>query len=148
MGARTLSQWDQEDIQEALLGRRIVAVELRDFRESAEGWERPDGARWGDQIQGRLTLDDGTVLWVAPNEGCGGCTSGRYGLTSLGAVDNVITAVRVAQTEHPDDPEDDGKHSYRIYVVADAEAINVLQVDGDDGNGYYGTGYELIVVAP
>ena len=35
-----------------------------------------------------------------------------------------------------------------ISEEADAVEINAVQIDGDDGNGYYGTGYQLIVVRP
>ncbi len=33
-------------------------------------------------------------------------------------------------------------------MVADAAEINAVQIDGNDGNGYHGTGYELVVVLP
>ncbi len=61
-------------------------------------------------------------------------------------VDNAITDVRVvAETQEGDYEE---AKSYRIYVLADAVEINAVQIDGDDGNGYYGSGYELFVVRP
>lgn len=62
-------------------------------------------------------------------------------------MDNIITSVRLdSETDLGEYGE--GPTSYRIYVVADAVEINALQIDGDDGNGYYGTGYELIVIPP
>ena len=36
-------------------------------------------------------------------------------------------------------------YSYSIFVLAEDNRIKVLQVDGDDGNGYYGTGYRILV---
>ena len=35
--------------------------------------------------------------------------------------------------------------SYKIFVYAENQKLKLLQVDGDDGNGYYGTGYSIIV---
>lgn len=136
---KTLKQNDAEGISVLLTGRRIVAVE--------EGYfDRPD-REWGDTPTGKLTLDDGTEVLVAPNQGGCSCSAGDYHLKSLAACDNVITDVKLAA--EPIGEEDWGtKQSYRIYVVADATEINVVQIDGDDGNGYYGTGYELIVVLP
>jgi hypothetical protein len=134
---KTLHQYDTDQISALLTGRRIVAVEQGEFK-------RPDQS-WGNQATGKLSLDDGTHIFVAPNEGCGGCSSGWYALASLASVANVITAVRV--DDETAEPGGD-VHKYRIYVVADAVEINALQVNGDDGNGYYGTGYELIVVLP
>jgi hypothetical protein len=37
-------------------------------------------------------------------------------------------------------------HVYRLFVYAANDRINVLSVEGDDGNGYYGTGFTLTVV--
>lgn len=131
----TLDQDDETKIQELLLGRRIVSAEAGCF-------PLPDDV-WGDAATGKLTLDDGTVVYVAPNQGGCACDAGDYELEHLASVDNVITDVRLARENGDswDDPT-----SYRIYVVADAVEINAVQVDGDDGNGYYGTGYELFVV--
>lgn len=39
---------------------------------------------------------------------------------------------------------DDG-YSYKIFVYAEDKRIKILQVDGSDGNGYYGTGYSILV---
>lgn len=136
---KTLKQYEAEEIGALLTGRRIVAAEEGHF-------DRPD-REWGDTPTGKLTLDDGTEVLVVPNEGGCSCSAGDYYLKSLAACDNVITSVRLVA--EPIGEEDWAtKQSYRIYVVADAEEINVVQIDGDDGNGYYGTGYELIVVLP
>jgi hypothetical protein len=133
---RTLNQNETDAISALLTGRRIVAAEQGCFERPGEGW--------GDAPTGKLTLDDGTVVLVTPNRGHCACSAGDYSLTSLAAVDNVITSVRLATEKTGEDWSD--ARSYRIYVVADAVEINTVQIDGDDGNGYYGTGYELIVV--
>jgi hypothetical protein len=117
---------EEQRVRELLLGRRVVRVERDDV----------DGG-------GRFVLDDLTVVDVYPNEGCGGCEDGWFELTHLTAVDNVITDVRLEET-------DDGrsKQAYRVFVVADATEINLLAVEGDEGSGCYGAGYTLHVLAP
>lgn len=138
---QTLNYTDNEQITALLTGRRITAVELGHF-------DRPD-RDWGDPATGRLTLDDGTQVLVVPNEGGCSCGAGDYELKALAAADNVITSVRLACEPDPTQAESwEPDRSYRIYVVADAVEINAVQIDGNDGNGYYGTGYELIVVLP
>lgn len=136
-----LTENDDKRIAELLTGHRIIAAETGDF-----DW--PGRDRWQDRASGRLTLDDGTQVYVIPNQGGCACSAGDYWLEHLVAVDNVITSVRLAEeSDGPDEWGYEGEKKYRIYVVADAVEVNVLSVEGDDGNGYYGTGYELIVVA-
>ena len=91
-----------------------------------------------------MTLDNGTKVEVVPNEGCGGCASGGYYLDELNECDAVITSVRL-DTEDAKDGED--AHIYKIFVLAANEKDEqlLLSVSGDDGNGYYGTGYHLEV---
>lgn len=109
------------DIQALFLGRRVVDV---------------------DMDQRTLRLDNGALVTITPNEGGCGCGAGDYELTSLRTVDNIITDVRVVNDPSGDDSNGTG---YRIFVYANAEMINLMSVDGDDGNGYYGTGYHLTV---
>jgi len=88
-----------------------------------------------------LRLDDGTELEIIPNQGGCACSAGDYDLTALNGVDNIITRVDLETAE----TDGYGGKSYRIFVYAGDERINLLSVDGDDGNGYYGTGYEIRV---
>jgi hypothetical protein len=88
-----------------------------------------------------LRLDDGTELEVIPNQGGCACSAGDYDLTALNGVENIITRVDFDTT----DTDDYGGKSYKIFVYAGDERINLLSIDGDDGNGYYGTGYEIRV---
>ena len=93
-----------------------------------------------------LELDDGTVLRIIPNQGSCACDSGDYELTDLNEADNIITSVSVeTTTKHADDF--DAAYTYRVFVVAGDKRINLFTVDGDDGNGYYGTGYVILVRA-
>ena len=88
-----------------------------------------------------LYLDNGTELLIEGNEGCGGCGAGWYSVTELNTCDNVITNVEFDEESLDQDDE----YSYKIFVYAENEKIKLVQVDGDDGNGYYGTGYTIRV---
>jgi hypothetical protein len=114
-----------EDLSKLLVGRRIEAVAV-------------------DQ----LVLDDGTVLDVVPNDGCGGCASGYYHIDEIAKFDNAITSVTYVQREQEGewgDPED----VYEVFVyAATGPSAKVLQVSGTVGNGYYGSGYKIVVKRP
>lgn len=88
-----------------------------------------------------LLLDNGVRLRVVGNEGCGGCSSGWYELSELNGSENVIT--RVTQDETRDDKE--YETTYRVFVYAENKKITLASVKGDDGNGYYGTGFSIEV---
>lgn len=126
---------DEDTIREMLMGHRVVSVEQ--FADPVE----VDGAY--SPAEGKLTLDDGRELFVVPNIGGCSCAAGDYTLAGLERVDNIITRVDFATEE--DDGEYESDTTYRIFVLAGHEQINLLSVQGNDGNGYYGTGYELVV---
>lgn len=108
-----------------LFGRRVVDADLYDRK---------------------LTLDDGTVLTLGGNEGCGGCPNGHYDLTVLNKVDNAISNVREVITSNDKHGED---LSYQIFVIFEDQTHELLaQFDGSDGNGYYGSGYWISVLPP
>src|SRR5689334_17393017 len=125
---RVLSQDDQAEITHLLVGRKVTKV---------------DGEH--------LLLDDGTVIKAIGHDGGCACSAGCYDLSVLNGVDNVITRVAFdyrpagdddypEKGDHPDDPADEWTGFYRVFVFADNEQINLMQFDGTDGNGYYGTG--------
>lgn len=118
MSDRTLRYYQEDEIKELLLYRKVVRV---------EGYT--------------MWLDNGVELEIEPNEGCGGCNSGWYELVELNTVDNAITNVEFI-CEDGDDLYDT---SYKIFVYAEDNRFKLLQVDGTDGNGYYGTGYYITV---
>lgn len=91
-----------------------------------------------------LYLDNGVELEVIANKGCGGCSAGWYEVTELNGCENAITNVEFAWDDI-DDPNSYDDTSYKIFVYAEDKKIKILQVDGSDGNGYYGTGYSIIV---
>lgn len=88
-----------------------------------------------------LRLDDGRLLTVVPNEGGCSCAAGDYELTELNDCPNMIMAVEFDQEDTDHDGE--GPQTYRVFVLAENQRIKLLEVSGDDGNGYYGTGWWL-----
>ena len=116
-GLQELRYSEANKIRKLLVGRKVVEVD-------------------GDQAK----LDNGTIVRVLPNDGGCSCGAGDYELKALNRVDNVITKV-----EFEDAAGNYDAHTYRIFVYADNEKINLLTVEGDDGSGWYGTGYELLV---
>ena len=105
----------EQKMKELLLYRRVVKVE-------------------GSAQDAALTLDNGTVLSVEGNRGCGGCGNGWYYLNALNECNNAITNVEVS---------DDGE-TYHLFVYAEDNRINLLEYEGYD-NGYYGQGYDVYV---
>lgn len=117
---RELCYYDENAIRELLMFRKIVKAK-----------------------NDTLYLDNGIELEVCPNSGCGGCSSGWYDIVELNDCDNAITNVEFCCDEDTNDDYDDT--SYKIFVFAENKKIKILQVDGSDGNGYYGSGYSIIV---
>jgi hypothetical protein len=89
-----------------------------------------------------LRLDNGTELEIIPNEGGCSCGAGDYELNALNGVENLITRVDFEKAQTDEYGED---FSYRIFVYSGDQRVNLISVDGSDGNGYYGTGYEILV---
>ena len=118
---KRLDECDEKEIKELLIGRKV----------------KVDGDN--------LILDNGIILEVIANEGCGGCSSGWYSITKLNEVDNAITDVKFQCDEDVEDTENYDDTSYKIFVFCEDTRIKLLQVDGSDGNGYYGTGYTIHV---
>lgn len=117
-----LGHSDEKQIRALLLGRRVVEVD-------------------GDHMR----LDNGTIIKVVPNEGGCSCGAGDYELKHLGLVDNAITKVEFDRVDNSGEDDWGWDSMYRIFVFADNQRINLLTIEGDDGNGYYGTGFELLV---
>lgn len=108
----------QEDrIKEILVGRRIVKAELTD-----------------------LILDNGTILQIVPNDGGCVCGAGDYWLENINKFDNVITNVEVK-----DNTTEDDSTVYQLFVYSGGVSTSVADIKGDDGNGYYGTGFDIHV---
>lgn len=125
---RTLCECNEKEIEELLLGHKVTADDYD-----------------------KLILDNGVVLQINPNIGCGGCESGNYYLQHISSVNNAITNVEFVN-EHEDSDYDDFDaeyyQHYKIFVIADGVTTELLDVYGTDGNGYYGTGYTIDVYIP
>lgn len=126
---RYIPHTDEEDIREVLMGRKVESVSIFDHE---------------------IVLDDGTVLEIAPNNGSLHSEFGNYFLEDLNTTDNIITKVEFGESlRYPTGSTwADTEKRYTIFVYADSQKINLLEVDGDDGDGNYGTGYEICVRTP
>jgi hypothetical protein len=133
---RTLNQDNEQEIVDLLMGRKVTKVD-----------------------DDHLLLDDGTVIKAIGHDGGCACSAGCYDLSVLNGVDNIITRVEFDYRpagdgdypklgDHPDDPTDGWTGYYRVFVYAENQQINLMQFDGSDGNGYYGTGFEILVRDP
>lgn len=118
---KTLCECNEKEIEELLIGHKVTVDDYDN-----------------------LVLDNGVVLQINPNIGCGGCESGNYYLEHIASVNNAITNV-----EFVEEFEDDCYYEhYKIFVIADGMTTELLDVYGTDGNGYYGTGYTIDVYLP
>ena len=79
--AYMLDEGDVQRTRDLLVGRRIVKAERGEWKQE----------RWYDPAPGRLTLDDGTIIYVKPNIGGCSCGAGDYELEHLATVENAIT---------------------------------------------------------
>jgi hypothetical protein len=116
-----IGHYQEEKIKDLFLGKRVV---------KAEGSE--------------LTLNDGTILQVIPNDGGCSCGAGDYYLDNLNKFDNIITNVEVKAVPYSDSEWESG-YTYQLFVYSDGISTSVADIKGDDGNGYYGTGFEIYV---
>ena len=99
---------------------------------------------------GIITLDDGTELYIHGNDGCGGCESGWYWLENVykqGSSHARIMSAHVA-CDIDEENNDEGAvdpHIYTLFVMVDGNPtqLPLATVRGDNGNGYYGTGFTL-----
>ena len=126
--------YEDDDLTPLLAGRYVVDAETY------------DDTTYPDERKGKLSLDDGTVLILAGNDGCGGCDSGWYYLTRLfrrGTPNARIMSAEVETTQLGDDEYDDTR--YTLFVIVDDERLPLAEFDGDDGNGCYGTGFNITV---
>lgn len=107
---------NEDEIRNVLVGRKVTGV---------------------DEQNDTLSLDDGTILKVRANEGCGGCNSGWFELTQLNSCDNVITKAEIDYQESGDGDV------YSLFVYAENTQIKLVESSGNIGNGYYGSGFSI-----
>lgn len=88
-----------------------------------------------------LVLDNGIKLKIIPNSSWCSCGAGDYRIKELNGCDNIITNV-----SFDFDTDDDDYNSYKIFVFSENTKVKLLDVEGFDGSGWYGTGYEIKVM--
>jgi hypothetical protein len=113
--------YEAERIKELFVGKSIVKAEKNE-----------------------LTLNDGTILQIQPNDGCV-CGAGDYWLENINKFDNVITDAEVKIFGGENGEWDDDPHTYQLFVYSGGISTSVADVIGDDGNGYYGTGFSIYI---
>ncbi|GAA2237456.1 hypothetical protein GCM10010401_07030 [Rarobacter faecitabidus] len=121
----SLSQSDQSEIGNLLIGKSVTKV-----------------------ADDHLLLSDGTLVKLVGNDGGCACSAGCYDLTELNGTENVITNVEFEDKPGSDYADDWHDGYYKIFVLAGDQRINLATFEGSDGNGYYGTGYWILVRKP
>lgn len=122
MELERIGYYDIDRIKKVLVGRRILIAK-----------------------EATLILDNGTILQIAPNEGGCSCGAGDYYLENINKFDNVITNVEVKDISGEAGTWDEDAHTYQLFVYSGGISTSVADIRGDDGNGYYGTGFEIYV---
>lgn len=120
MSPQKIDHVDEDSIRETFVGRSIVSA-----------------------TQNCLTLDDGTQVQLKGNNGSWGTADGNYWLDHVTAHPHIITGVALANIKN-----EDTARTYKLFVYSGATHTEVASFTGDDGNGWYGTGYTLKVLAP
>lgn len=95
--------------------------------------------RWYETDIYSLICDDGTVIEVETNAGCGGCSNGWSDfddLAKLEECDNVITDIKVEY-------KSDDQFVMFVYYIDN----KYIKLEGNDGygNGYYGGGFYVTI---
>jgi hypothetical protein len=125
---------DVETLRDVLIGRSITSVQL--------GGNLPEIDKYSSS-EGKITLDDGTELVLGGNDGGCSCGAGDYELTRLN--DMPINGIMNVEVEVEKTDEYSG-NIYRIFVLAQDERFELAEFEGDDGNGYYGTGFWFSII--
>ena len=115
-------------------------------RKNYDGWDLADllreelvGKRITKITDEKIVLDNGTVLLIEPNEGCGG---GWAEMDIDPYNPNIEAAVMNVEYKDTDDILSD---SFKIFIyMADNTSITMEGNNGND-NGYYGSGFWVSV---
>lgn len=115
--------YDNDDLSPVLAGRYVTKVD-------------------GDT----LTLDNGLMLEFEGNEGCT-CGSGTYDLTKLFQRGTPTARIMSADvtTRLTDEDDEYSDVIYTLFVIVDDERLPLAEFEGNDGNGYYGSGFQVTV---
>lgn len=113
-----ITSLDEYSLAEALVGKSITSLEGN-----------------------RLTLGDGTVLYIEDTSDC--CAWYDAEAWPIDLSDNIVTGVRLDEREG--DP-DWGREHYTLTVLSASTELLAVDVNGDEGNGYYVHSAELRIV--
>lgn len=115
-----------------LIGKSIIKVEDKKVKDE-----------YGYPADGYILIcNDNTIIEIALNEGCGGCSNGWSSFEDLKKLEtnhNVITNVKFIY------PKDDwNEDKFKLFIYYQDE---MLTLEGDDGygNGYYGGGFYVTI---
>lgn len=116
-----------------LIGKSIIKVEEKQVKDDC-----------GYIVDGYiLTCKDGTIIEVATNEGCGGCSNGWSSFEDLKKLEennNVITNVEIKyENKWCEDTE------FTMFIYYEDNTINQLKGNDGYGNGYYGGGFYITI---
>lgn len=115
-----------------LIGKSIIKVEEKQVKDEYN--EKVDGYV--------LTCKDETIIEIATNEGCGGCSNGWSSFKDIKKLEennNIITNIEVKYNEKLWEDE------FIMYVYYEDNSINIINGDDGYGNGYYGGGFYISI---
>lgn len=120
---------DEQDIKELLMWRTVEVV-------------------GGDEYEAELLLDNGVRLTIVTNQGGCSCGAGDYYIERLNGTPNAITNVVVEEVVDDDEMYEPDR-SFLVHVLTENKEVQTLwEIKGNDGSGYYGTGYWIKVTPP
>lgn len=137
LAANLLDGEDQEN-------RQAITTLVNDFLNPTKiDWS--DSEKIAELLVGRtvtvegnnLVLDNGKVLKIEPTSEC--CSN--YSLIGLHDTQNVITRAWV-QRKELNNPNYD---RYELFVLTGKKKVNLAQVEGTPGTGWYSTGFSIVV---
>lgn len=115
-----------------LIGKSIVKVEYKKVKDE-----------YGYLVDGYVLIcNDNTIIEIALNEGCGGCSNGWSSFDDLKKLENNPNVITNVTCEYSKDDWDNDEFKLFIYYQND-----ILEINGNDGygNGYYGGGFYVTI---
>ena len=90
----------------------------------------------------KIVLDNGTVLTIELNQGCGGCWAGWAEMEIVPNNPNIEAAVMNVEYK---DTDNECSDSFKIFIyMANNTSVTMEGNNGND-NGYYGSGFWVSV---
>ena len=112
-----------------LIGKSIIKVEEKEVKDE-----------YGYYVDGYiLTCKDGTIIEIAENDGCGGCSNGWANFEDLKKLEKNNNAITNIEVKYMQDDE------FTMFIYYEDNTINQLNGDDGYGNGYYGGGFYVTI---